>query len=243
MEKMKKNKLNWGTAEPSAIAFVENEIFNLNCYESVYPVKKDDVVLDIGASIGPFTWSIMDKASKVYAVEPVKNQINLLKKNVEGFNVEIINKIISFKNEEVIFKDGCLTGNYSNSISSWENERWDDGKNKADEDLIDAITFKKLISSIPEDIDFIKTDCEGGEYFIFNDENMPLLKTIRTIVGEFHLQDPSSKIEFRYFRDKYLTQFPNYEVRSLDNIDIKWDLFNDHFINYYDQVMIYINNK
>ena len=230
-----KNKLEWGTADISAIKNISNEIFNLRCYELIYPVNDGDVVLDIGASIGPFTWSIMDKASKVYAVEPVKKQVDILKKNVEGFDVEVINKVIGFENGKVSFKDGCLTANYNNG-------EWDNGMEKADEDIVNSITFKKLISSIPESIDFIKTDCEGGEYFIFNDENMPLLKQVRTIVGEFHLQSSLEKTEFRYFRDKYLTQFPNYEVRSLDNIDIKWDLFNDNFINYYNQVIIHINN-
>jgi len=28
-----------------------------------------------------------------------------------------------------------------------------------------------------------------------------------------------------------------------DGVDIKWDLWNEHFIEYYQQVLIYINNK
>ena len=94
-------------------------------------------------------------------------------------------------------------------------------------------------------IDFIKTDCEGGEYSLFTEANMPfLLNNVRSIVGEFHLSHiyPEYKVEFRYFRDKYLKQFPNYEVYSIDGVNIKWDLWNDHFIEYYDQVIVHINN-
>ena len=202
---MEKKKINWGDTNPSAIGFIENEIFNLKCYESIFPVKKGDVVLDIGASIGPFTWDVMDRASKVYAVEPVKDQIKILKENTEGFNVKVFENVIGCKNGKLQFS---------------------------------------LLKSIPDKIDFIKTDCEGGEYYIFRDEYMPFLKNqVRTIVGEFHLETPQQKIEFRYFRDKYLPQFKNVEVRSLDNIDIKWDLWNEHFIEYYNQVIIHINNE
>ena len=51
--------------------FMDRELFELDCYEHIYSVKEGDVVLDLGASIGPFTWKIMDKASKVYTVEPM----------------------------------------------------------------------------------------------------------------------------------------------------------------------------
>ena len=49
--------------------------------------------------------------------------------------------------------------------------------------------------------------------------------------------------KFREFRDVYLKQFTNYEVYSVDNIDIKWDLWNEHFLEYYRQVIIHIDNR
>ncbi len=69
-----------------------------------------------------------------------------------------------------------------------------------------------------------------------------LLNNVRNIVGEWHLSRFSEKVEFRYFRDKYLKQFPNFEVYSIDGVNIKWDLWNDHFIEYYNQVIIHISN-
>jgi len=30
---------------------------------------------------------------------------------------------------------------------------------------------------------------------------------------------------------------------SVDNVDIKWDLWNDHFIEYYKQIIIHIDNR
>ena len=68
-----------------------------------------------------------------------------------------------------------------------------------------------------------------------------ILKNVRKISGEWHLKG-DFKERFRYFRDKILPNFKDYEVFSLDGVDIKWDLQNEHFINYYTEVMIYIKN-
>ena len=99
---------------------------------------------------------------------------------------------------------------------------------------VKTTSFKSIVEKYNLDrIDFIKTDCEGGEYSLFTEANMPyLLNNVRNIVGEFHLSRsiPELKVEFRYFRDKYLKQFPKYEVYSVDGVNIKWDLWNDHFI-------------
>tara|TARA_R100000734_G_C3301197_1_gene91813 strand:+ start:384 stop:1079 length:696 start_codon:yes stop_codon:yes gene_type:complete len=204
--------------------FLENEIFTLDCYEHVYPVKEGDVVLDLGASIGPFTWKVMDKASKVYAVEPMADLIPTIKKNTDGFNVEIINKALSYENGEIGMTDECI--------------------NTFDVRNVKTTDFKTLLkdNNITK-LDYIKTDCEGGEYFLFRDENIPFLKSVRSIVGEFHLRDKIHNIEFRYFRDKFLPQFKNFEVYSLDKVNIKWDLYNEHFLDYYNEVMIHINNE
>ena len=98
-------------------------------------------------------------------------------------------------------------------------------------------------------IDFLKTDCEGGEYDIFNLGNYDFIKNnIRKIVGEWHLSDPyhpdvELSKKFRIFRDTFLVKFPNYEVFSIDGVNIKWDLWNEHFIDYYSEVIIYIDNR
>ncbi len=223
---MNKPALNWGHSSQSFIDAVSTELFELRGYEQVYPVKTGDVVLDLGASIGPFTWSVMDKASKVYAIEPMSDRCQIISTNTQGYNVEIVKGIIHHSDGEIEFNDGCLP----------------DGEEK-----VRTFTFQTFLKENNIDkIDFIKTDCEGGEYYLFRDENMDfLLNNVRSIVGEWHLSrnHPKYKVDFRHFRDKYLKQFPNYEVYSLDGINIKWDLWNEHFIEYYNQVIIHINNE
>lgn len=201
------------------------EIFEDKTYEKVYPIKEGDIVVDIGASVGPFTYSILDKKpGHVYCLEPSNDEFISLSNNLPYDNVTLINRGISHSNTSVK-GDKLFVPN-------------DNGKMK-------AITFSSLLKKYKiKHIDFLKTDCEGGEYHIFRDENMDfLLNKVGCIVGEWHLSNSLSKTEFRYFRDKYLPQFKNIQVYSVDGIDIKWDLYNDHFIEYYNQVLFHISNK
>ena len=111
--------------------------------------------------------------------------------------------------------------------------------------IANSITFKTFIEEYNiKTIDFLKTDCEEGEYHIFNNENFFWIKeNVKKIVGEWHLETPKSKEKFRIFRDTYLRLFPNCDVYSIDGTRIKWDLWNEHFIEYYKQIIVYIDNR
>lgn len=212
-----------GNRTVNRVDFLTDETFTQNCYEFVYPVKEDDIVLDLGASIGMFTWKIMDKASKVYSIEPMIDLIPFLKGNTVGYNVTIINAFLnSGETSEVLHTDNCI--------------------NTFEPKMVRSINFKTFLKENNIDkIDYIKTDCEGGEYSLISNENIGWIKeNVRNIVGEWHLSTPEEKIEFRYFRDKFLKQFKNVEVYSLDKINISWDLYNEHFLEYYHQVLIHI---
>ena len=94
-------------------------------------------------------------------------------------------------------------------------------------------------------IDFLKTDCEGGEYDVFNDENFEwITKNVNKIVGEWHLNTPEKKEKFRKFRDTYLKYYKNFNLSDVSGkVNIKWDLWNEHFLEYYNEVIIYIDNR
>jgi hypothetical protein len=110
---------------------------------------------------------------------------------------------------------------------------------------MEGISFKSFIDQYDiKNIDFLKTDCEGGEYEIFTNDNIGYIKNnIKKIVGEWHLATFELKEKFRHFRDNILPKFEKYEVFSVNGYDIKWDLWNEHFIEYYTEVIIYIDNR
>lgn len=198
------------------------EIFINNVYEKFFEVNPGDTVLDIGASIGIFTYSILHKNPKhVYCVEPSESEFKTLIRNTIGYPVTPILKGISTENY-LVDHDMLFGG----------------------ETEMEGITFKKLINVYDlKKINFLKIDCEGGEYLVFVEDNLEFLKSVPKIVGEWHLSTPGLKDSFRYFRDNILINFPKYEVTSVDMVDIKWDLWNEHFIEYYTEVLIYIDNR
>ncbi len=93
-------------------------------------------------------------------------------------------------------------------------------------------------------IDFLKSDCEGGEYDIFSTENLFWIKqNVRKIVGEWHMRTPELKQKFREFRDVYLRVFPNFKVRSYNGFNIEEKLWTDEFIDVFTEIIIYIDNR
>lgn len=202
---------------------VKKEIFEDRIYELFFEVKKGDVVFDIGASLGPFTYSILDKQpSHVFAFEPSYEEFKTLVLNTRHGNVTHINKGIS------------------NTVGEF-----DFVFDKSEGHKLYSTTFKKVIEDYNiQKIDFLKTDCESGEYDIFTIENLFWIKNnVKKIAGEWHLGDTSMKEKFQVFRDVYLRVFPNFKVLSFDGVDITDHIWSSEFIYYYGEIMIYIDNR
>jgi len=232
MEKVE--NFNWGPLNdhPDVKNFLEEEVFNSPIYEEVLPVEDGDIVVDIGASIGLFGYTVKHKnLSKLICVEPSPECTPILLENLSNspFEVKLFPGGISDKYE---YK--TIHTNPVRLDNQYEGE-------------FECITLQQLcfINNVDK-IDFLKTDCEGGEYDIFNNLNNALWvkRNVKKVVGEWHLSNPELKEKFRAFRDNYLNNvFKNFEVRSIDGVDIKWDLWNEHFIEYYSEVVLHIDNR
>ena len=211
----------WGKKSEWYVSQATQEIFEYNIYERLFEVEEGDIVVDLGASLGPFTYSILSKNPKqCFVVEPLSYHIDILNKNVGQENVKIIQGAISDKKKLEI---------------TWDNIT----------EISPTFTFKEFLDDNKiNKIDFLKCDCEGGEYDVFSKSNIEFLKTIPKIVVEFHLRNDENfhQCKFRWFRDNILSNFENFEVYSLDGVDIKWDLWNEHFIEYYNEVIFYFKN-
>jgi len=216
-----KISFDWGKKSEWYVSQATQEIFEYNIYERLFEVVEGDIVVDLGASLGPFTYSILPKNPKqCFVVEPLSYHIDILNKNVGQENVKIIQGAISDKKKLEITWDGIT-------------------------ETSPTFTFKEFLDDNKiNKIDFLKCDCEGGEYDVFSKGNIEFLKTIPKIVVEFHLNNDEDyhQCKFRWFRDNILNMFENFEVYSLDGVNIKWDLYNEHFIEYYNEVLFYFKN-
>lgn len=122
-------------------------------------VREDDIVLDIGANVGGFSLFISKMVNKVYAVEP--ELTNVLEENIK------LNKI-----NNIVVLNSAL-GN----IVNWS------GTSR----IMIGNTLPELIQMCGGHVDFLKCDCEGGEWIIQPNE----LKGIRRIEIEVHNLDGS----------------------------------------------------
>jgi FkbM family methyltransferase len=232
------DRFDWGMNEQYLVNIINQEIFVDKIYEKFRNVSEGDVVVDIGANVGAFTYSILkSKPSKVICVEPSNNLIHTLRKNVKnkGVEIQIENSAIQNKTE----LNAKITPNVDFVYMN-------DGV------TFNTITFSDLLWKYKlKSIDFLKIDCESGEYSVFNDENYEFLTTnVRHISGEWHIWGFENAIEkFIDFRDKYLVNYTNFKVFDRNDVEVTDMIFNYEFLKQYSenlthsaQFIIYIDN-
>lgn len=212
---------------------LQQEIFHDNIYQRFFEVEEGDTVLDVGASVGVFSYAAsLSNPNRIICLEPQPSLFQTLKKNTDRLSVGVdcINRAVSSSTGRNI-----VPRLYDKNHT----EMWGNPSNA------DTISFSDLIQQHRiHQIDFMKCDCEGGEYDIFTEENFEWIsKNVKKIAGEWHLHNDELKKKFRVFRDKYLREMANFQVFSIDHVDIKWDIWNDHFIDYYAIINMYIDNR
>ena len=204
----------WGANSEETINIVGPEIFENRIYEKFAFVKDGDVVVDIGANVGAFAYSIKDRLiKKIYCVEPSNGLIETLRKNLKNMPYSIINKAISSQNADNIDlpNSHCIFNHIGDSYNS--------------------ITFKKFIEDNNiSNIDFLKVDCEGGEYEIFNEENRDyIINNVKNIALEWHFLNESTIENFKVFRNFYLNGYL-YKAFNRYGEDITIDILNDQYL-------------
>lgn len=220
------NNFDWGMQVVKGKYLTYDELFlkNKNVYERFFEVEKDDVVVDIGAHVGGFSYNISRKNPKlIVALEPSAIRFETLKNNLKNTKSILLNVGISGKNETI--ERGLQ---YDTLVEN-----------------LTTITFRDFLDGTNlSHIDFLKVDCEGGEYDIFDENNLDwILSNVRKIACEFHLNTTDLKLKFNWFRSKILPRIKEYKVYSVDGKDIKWQLFTNYFTEYYRSVNFYIDNR
>jgi hypothetical protein len=196
-----------------------------NIYTKFVSVENGDIVVDIGASIGVFTNNILKYNPKhCFIVEPSSEMMNSAMNNLMGTPTSFHRVAIS--DSEFIDEWGSTTT------------------------VIRSLNFKELIDELNiNHINFLKFDCEGGEYLIFTEDNRDwILNNVDKISGEFHIASEYNISKFTKFCQTYLTHMPNYRIYSIDGFNITHRLFDSdgyissEFLNYFSEVIIQIDN-
>jgi FkbM family methyltransferase len=165
------------------------EIIDRDDYKLYKYVNMDGTFIDIGGNHGIVTCilALQNPNAKIYTLEPIPKLVNIIQNNVDINNIDnvtIINKALGDgKNVKLTIGNafsGCSstivtnTNAFSNLFS---------GFSQID---VKSITFDELLKEYCiNDINLLKIDCEGGEYFLY--DSIEFKKNIvKNIVGEFH---------------------------------------------------------
>jgi FkbM family methyltransferase len=133
-------------------------------------IKNGDVVVDVGANIGYYTLLMakkVGKSGKVYAIEPEKNNFEILKKNVEenGFkNVVMVNAgagEIDETRELEVSEENLGDHRIRSQMSDLGCQVIRNKKQK-----IEKIQIIKLDDLVKERVDLMKIDTQGWEPFV-----------------------------------------------------------------------------
>ena len=179
-----------------AVAIFFYEFFVRSDYDWWRPVQPGDIDVDIGANIGMFTCLALDRgAKKVYAIEP---SLELLQTTMYNATPHIVNK-----KESPLIPINCAIGSTKDTIHHVYGPDKNNFEIKSFKDILQEYNIDK--------IDFLKIDCEGGEYDILTEENLDFIKrNVRHIAVEMHIDaHKDAPALYDKFRETFLPHFNN----------------------------------
>lgn len=159
-----------------------NEIFTGRFYKEGR-MKKDMVVVDIGAAYGFSALYFKDYAKVIYALEPNEDLFECMKRNTKKYkNIKCFPFGIAGNSRK-----STLYG-YNGAEASTTEKR----DNPTSQEEILLLSLEEFMKQQNIDhIDLLKVDCEGSEYEIFiSDAFKRVAGKIDSIIGEAHWQAP-----------------------------------------------------
>lgn len=229
--------LMWGWLEdyPKVKDLFFREVIKEDCYQRYFKVEEGDTVVDIGASVGIFPYKLAESKPKaIYCIEPDHNSGLALKENTKdsSFPVHLFTGAISKYDKRI-------------KLSTLINPETTDFPNPlVNENLpeVQGITFRSFcdLYGITK-IDFLKTDCEGGEYVIFNETNLDwITSNVKKVAGEWHLSTEDMRGSFHTFATTYLSKAQFYKVLTMKYEDITDKVLDYSFMKQYRALQVYI---
>lgn len=141
------------------------EMFHLSCLKDY--IKKNAVILDVGANIGNHTIFFAKECSakKIYAFEPTEKTFQILEENIK------INQLTN-----IVVAMNIALGAKDTNVDMIVDAK-DAGSNRVEENACGGIAMNALDNLIIDDyIDFIKMDVEGYEYEVLKGAEQTIAK-------------------------------------------------------------------
>jgi FkbM family methyltransferase len=188
----------------AAAQYVVNEIFTKRRYDHPgFRIQPTDTIVDIGANMGIFVlWAARQATQgKILAIEPT-SAIDVLRMNVERNGLSNVVPIqaaagIDGGKFEIVTYPGF---NIVNHHAGWRPKRWTKFfiwllyRKYQSKPVLEHAQVRSLKRMLDENgierVNYLKCDCEGGEYEIFHTLGDETFSRIDKIAMEFHEYAP-----------------------------------------------------
>ena len=183
----------------------DTEIFNLVVNQNEYNLpaqfQPDDVVIDIGAHIGAFSFAALIRgAGRVYAYEAHPANHAIASKNLARFSAKI-----TCEQRAVWRSDQPSQTLYANDLAGLSNTGGVSVLYNDEGEPVETISLDEILSTASEGfrrpIRLLKIDCEGSEYPILFTSNQ--LHVVEEVCGEYHEVPPEKVPERAMVPAKY----------------------------------------
>lgn len=171
-----------------------------------FPIRKGDVIVDLGASNGIISMQyleVLEDTGLIIAVEPAYASFQMLRANLENRpNVKLLRAAIS--NKTGTEKLWAWTPHHGNPIyvnsTIFQREGWDHVE------AVDSITWDDLVDKYNlERVDFCKVDVEGAE--------IRFLEAMEKVLPDKIMIECHRSLNPKYGPKKYLTP---------DGVEVTW---------------------
>jgi FkbM family methyltransferase len=165
------------------------EIFAEDCYSLRWflgPLLDRPIqVIDIGGHIGTFSTSLaaLHPYARISAFEPSPTTSGFLRRNVEqngfGSRVTVYERALAGSSGFAEFDDNGAGSGLNGLVSAGHNTT-------GTATQVQTTTFDDAVTSAEAPIDFVKIDCEGGEYDLVLSSSSESWASVQRVVLEFH---------------------------------------------------------
>lgn len=201
-------------------ADVIRDIFFKRVYASGFPFYQNCTIIDIGAHKGYFSLFASKNAGPkaiIYSIEPEPSNFNSLIQNIKANSVNNI----SAHQGAISGTTGKQTLYLSDSVNhSLLKVKENHPYIKQEKSIkVEVFSLKDFLynNSISE-VEFLKIDCEGGEYDILFNTDDQTLSRIKTIALEFHDLNNSDKNIYTLSRFLFSKGFKHISIEFQDTI-------------------------
>ncbi len=167
------------------------EIFAEDCYHFEWflgPLGQRPLqVLDVGGQVGTFACRLaqIHPLANIRSFEPSPTSASFLRRNVWRNNfddrIKVVQLALASAEGTAEFDDNGA-GSGENSLSS----RPADGRAHGSTITVPTTTFDTVIAAMDQPAEFVKIDCEGGEYDLVYGSSQTSWSSVRRLVIEYH---------------------------------------------------------